>query len=247
MVMRAADADLAAPCGLTLRSFGDDATVHRFPGRRRLAKVTEFVLHETAGSSVKGTVDTLVRRKLGIHLIGAPSGEVCQHGDLLDMLEHVGKHNGVSVGIEVVNPYYPSLMPQGGPWKDTIDAPWAHALPGTAKRYVLPTRAQAEVCAVLAEWLTSAPAPGLEITRTWPGLQGTVFLLGPLADTKPRSGVWAHHQVGGHADGAWLALYTWLRVAVGLDATSAYDVAADRATSAKGGRVKVGDLAAAKP
>lgn len=38
------------------------------------------------------------------------------------------------------------------------------------------------------------------------------------------------HQYFGHADGAWLVMYAWLRLEAGLDASAAYEEAARRAT-----------------
>ena len=41
-------------------------------------------------------------------------------------LAHAGGHNGPSIGVEVVNPYYPTHLRDGLPWSRVIDAPWAH-------------------------------------------------------------------------------------------------------------------------
>lgn len=205
-----------------------------------MAIATEFMLHETAGPG--DPVPTLLRRKLGVHLVLEPSGLVRQHGDLLAFLEHVGSHNRCAIGIEVINPYYPSLRPRKGPWENVIDAPWAHHLLGKEKGYVVPTPAQAEACAQLADWLTSRPHDRIQIDWHWPGRSGSDFILGPIGKPTPAPGVWAHHQVGGHADGAWLALYTWLRLVAQLSPDDAYAVGMARATAVKNGRVKVADL-----
>lgn len=201
---------------------------------------TEFMLHETAGAG--DPIPTLVRRKLGIHLVIEPSGLVRQHANLLARLDHVGSHNGVAIGVEVINPYYPGQRPRKGPWEHVIDAPWAHHLKGEPKGYVVPTLAQAEACAQLADWLTSRPHERIQIDWHWPGRSGGDFVLGPLTRNKPQSGIWAHHHMGGHADGAWLALYTWLRLVAHLAPEDAYAVGMARATAVKGGRVKVSDL-----
>lgn len=100
---------------------------------------TECMLHETAGAG--DPIPTLVRRKLGIHLVIEPSGLVRQHANLLARLDHVGSHNGVAIGVEVINPYYPGQRPRKGPWEHVIDAPWAHHLKGEPKGYVVPTLA----------------------------------------------------------------------------------------------------------
>ena len=65
--------------------------------------------------------------------------------------------------------------------------------------------------------------------------------LGPFAEaSKASPGIYAHHYFG-HADGAWLVLYAWLRLEAGLDPAAAYEEAANRATGAKGS-VDVSDL-----
>ena len=227
---------LEPPAGLDLRSFRDP-NVHRFTGRERAGStVTEVVVHESVTRSAPDTVAVLKRRGLGVHLIVAPDGRVTQHGDLsLDRLAHAGGHNGPSVGVEVVNPYYPTHLRDGLPWSRVIDAPWAHR-----DRYVLPTPEQAEATARLVGWLTS-PAAGLSIPRTWRGLEGTRLAMGRVADgDQRRPGVWAHHYFH-HADGAWLVLYAWLRLEAGLASCTAYEEAALRATGARR-NIDVADL-----
>ena len=79
---------------------------------------------------------------------------------------HAGGHNGPSDGVEVVNPYYPTVLQEGLPWGRVIEAPWAHR-----ERYVLPTPEQAEATASLIGWLTSPKAGQLKIPRNWLGLR----------------------------------------------------------------------------
>ena len=228
---------LEPPAGLDLRSFRDPG-VHRFAGRARAGSaVTEVVVHESVTRSAADTVSVLKRRGLGVHLIVAPDGRVTQHGDLAeDRLAHAGGHNGPSVGVEVVNPYYPTHLRDGLPWSRVIDAPWAHR-----DRYVIPTPEQAEATARLIGWLTSPAAEGLSIPRTWRGLDGARFAMGRVADgDQRRPGVWAHHYFH-HADGAWMVLYAWLRLEAGLAACTAYEEAARRATGARRS-VDVADL-----
>ena len=231
--------DLEPRAGLDVRNFRD-ADVHRFTGRSRTGRaVTEVVVHESVTRSAADTVAVLKRRKLGVHLIVAPDGLVTQHGDLAhDRLAHAGGHNGPSVGIEVVNPYYPRYLRDGLPWSRVIDAPWAHR-----DRYVLPTPEQAEATARLVGWLTSPAAEGLSVPRTWRGLDGTHLAMGrvPGGDER-RPGVWAHHYFH-HADGAWPVLYAWLRVEAGLAPCAAYEDAVRRAEGARR-RVDLADLVA---
>ncbi len=213
---------------LPVRTFLEGAA--RFPSKGARTRATELVVHETVTTSVASTVDVLQHRGLSVHLILGPDGGFTQHGDLAsEVLWHAGPvHNGPSFGVEVVNPYYPKLLKKGMPWGRTIKAPWAHE-----GRYVLPTPAQAESIAALVRWATSAPAKGVEVPRSWPGLKAGAFRLGALAEAqKPLPGVLAHHYFG-HADGAWLVLYAWLRLEAGLAPDVAFEEAVRRATDAR--------------
>jgi hypothetical protein len=217
------------PDGLILRTYEMDG-VHEFKARdRKASAVNELIIHESVTRSAASTVAVLKRRKLGVHLIVAPDGTVYQHADLATgRLAHAGGHNGPSVGVEVVNPYYPTVLQEGLPWGRVIDAPWAHR-----DRYVLPTPEQAEATAKLMDWLTSPKAGQLEIPRTWLGLRGGKITLGRTPDGETRQpGVYAHHYFG-HADGAWLVLYAWLRLEARLPACAAYEAAVGRATGAR--------------
>jgi len=228
---------LPAPPGLDVTNF-EASEVHRFTGRDRSGRtVNELVLHESVTTSVETTVRVLKRRKLGVHLIVAPDGRVTQHGDLAhDRLAHAGGHNGPSVGVEVVSPYYPRYLRDGHPWSRVIDAPWAHR-----DQYVLPTPEQAEAIARLVGWLTSEAAEGLAIPRAWRGLEGSNLAMGRVRDGDRREpGIWAHHYFH-HADGAWPVLYAWLRLEAGLAPCAAYEEAVRRATEVRR-RVDLEDL-----
>lgn len=221
---------LAAPevADLSVRTFADGEL--RFAAKGRRARVTELVVHETVTRSVESTLGVLKKRGLSVHLVLGPDGQVTQHGDLAtDVLWHAGPvHNGPSFGVEVVNPYYPRLLRKGLPWERSIKAPWAHE-----GQYVLPTPAQAEAVASLVRWATGAPAPGIEVPRRWPGLHAGSFQLGALTEAqRPLPGVLAHHYFG-HADGAWLVLYAWLRLEAGLAPSVAFEEAVRRATGAR--------------
>jgi hypothetical protein len=216
------------PPGLDVLNF-NDASVHRFRGRDRAGKpVTELVLHESVTRSAADTVAVLKKRRLGVHLVLDEHGRFTQHGDLaIDRLAHASQHNGPSIGIEVVNPYYPKYLKPGMAWSAVIDAPWAHK-----KKYVLPTPAQAEAVARFIEWVAS-PASGLAIPRTWIGLTGSALAMGPVERAgKLQPGLYAHHYFG-HADGAWLVLYAWLRLEAGLAPEAAFDEAVRRATGVR--------------
>lgn len=202
----------------------------RFRGKSRCGKpVTEVIIHETVTRSVEVTIRVLQKRNLGAHFIIGPDGEVTQHGDLAnDWLYHAGFHNRPSVGIEVVNPYYPRCRKAGVVWTRTIEAPWAHE-----GHYVLPTIAQAEATSLLVNWLSSDKAEGLSIPKRWIGLNKNCMAMGRVPSAKLRNpGIYAHHYFG-HADGAWLVLYCWLRMEAGFDPHQAYEEAIKRAVGAK--------------
>ncbi len=220
---------VCGPADVPVRTFADEGLV-RFPSKGRRARATELVIHETVTRSVASTIAVLRKRGLSVHLVMGPDGELTQHGDLAtDVLWHAGPvHNRPSFGVEVVNPYYPRNLKPGLPWSRVIDAPWAHQ-----GRYVLPTPAQAEAVCSLITWTTSAPAPGITVPRTWVGLNEGSMRLWPVpAASKPVPGVLAHHYFG-HADGAWLVLYAWMRLEAGLAPDVAFNEAVRRAEGAR--------------
>ena len=218
---------LPPPRSLTVTNFLDPR-VPRFRGRNRRGRtVNEFVVHETVTRSVADTVQVLQQRGLGVHMIMGPNGEITQHGDLADdTLWHASQHNPVSVGIEVVNPYYPKYLRSGLPWTQVINAGWAHE-----KRYVVPTPQQAEAVAQLIGWITSPAVTGLGIPRTWIGRSGATVALGRVTGAdKLRPGIYAHTYFG-HADGSWLVLYAFLRIEKGRAPAQAYAEAIQLATT----------------
>jgi hypothetical protein len=217
------------PPGLSVTNFRSPS-VEAFEGRSRAGRsVTELIIHETVTRSVETTVAVLRQRKLGVHLIVDADGSVTQHGDLHDArLAHAGGHNGPSVGIEVVTPYYPSRLKPADPWKRVVDAPWAHL-----GNYVVPTFEQAEATSKLIAWLTSDKATALQIPRTWIGYSDGRLQMGSVAGTLRlrQPGVYAHHYFN-HADGLFPVLYAWLRLEAGLAPSTAYEEAIRRATGA---------------
>lgn len=224
-----AGTDVVVPAGLRVRNYRDP-DVTRFKGRDRTGRgVSELILHETVTRSTAATVRVLLKRKLGVQLIVGPDGAITQHGDLAqDRLAHAGGHNGPSVGVEVVNPYYPKYASAKLPWKRIIEAPWAHQ-----RRYVVPTPEQAEATAQLVRLLTSDDVEELSIPRTWRGLSGTRLAMSRLADGDQRvPGIYAHTYFH-HADGAWLVLYAWLRLEAGMPEWIAYEESIRRATGVR--------------
>lgn len=237
------------------RAFGEIIEVERiglligldedFPSRGRRKSVSQISIHESAthdgdvledepGERDDATERGLRRRGLGVHFaIGVGDdgeAQVVQHNDLQDELYHTGGPvNDLSVGIEIINPYYAVK----GPWQRIIDAPWAHK-----GRYVLPTEGQCEALWGLVDAITTASddgAHGLDVPRYFWGLDGNGrFRMGPMPKRFPRStsGVLAHHQYGHHADGCFPALYCVLREA-GMEIGDAYERAVTLATGAR--------------
>lgn len=202
------------------------------PDRRR---TTALVVHETVTRSAADTHRVLERRGLSVHLVGDERGTLIQHADLVARAQHAGPaRNACAVGLEVVSPYYPKHA--RAPWGASIDAPWAHE-----GRYLLPTRESAEACARWIVWQTSDACPELvRVPRVWAGLAEGMMAMGRVSPS-PRTGTGIlAHTYFGHADGAWLVLYAWLRIEAKLDVSRAYDEAVRRATGVR--RVDVRDL-----
>jgi len=228
-------AKLPPPNGVTIKNFLDKS-VYKFNNQKRTSPVTEIVVHETVTRSWQSTVSVLQPpspsnpggRNLGVHFIADHDGTIYQHGDLaLDELWHASQHNGVSVGIETVNPFDPKLAPAGGPWVDIIDnAPWA-----AGGKYLVPTPEQSEAVCQLLLWLCS-PQSNLSIPLTYMGFHGNTLAMGPYDPAKNLApGVYAHYYFA-HGDGAWLVLYSWLRLEAGQDPATARATAIQLATGA---------------
>ncbi len=235
---------LEGPEGVSVKNF-TDPSVYRFVNQKRTSAVTEVVVHETVTRSWQGTVHVLMPsspsnpggRGLGVHFIADHDGTIYQHGDLAtDMLWHASQHNGPSVGIETVNPYEPSLAPPNGPWKDVIEnAPWA-----AGGKYLVPTPEQSEAIFRLILWMLT-PDSTLSIPLTFRGLEGSILSMGPFAPAKDLApGIYAHHYFG-HADGAWLNLYLFLRTQ-GLEPDVARAKAIELATGAHSTGIDVGSF-----
>lgn len=205
------------------------------------AKTTCLVVHETVTRSAGAAHRVLVKRGLSVQLVTTETGNAIQHADLIARAQHAGgARNPIAIGNEVVNPYYPRHLPKrDSPWTTVIDAPWAHE-----KRYVVPTRASAEACSRWIAWQTSEACPEIvRVPRAWPGIgKDGRFAMGRVSPA-PKVGILAHTYFG-HADGAWLVLYAWLRIEAGLDEETAYAEALTRATSVR--RADVRDLIRSK-
>lgn len=216
--------------GMRVKNFLN-ADIVRFKNQsRKPGNVKEYIQHETVTASWKTTQAVLIKRKLGVQFIIDPDGIIYQHGDIeTDLQYHASSHNGVCVGCELVNPYYPKYIPKSGsPWKTIIDAPWAHE-----GKYVVPTIESLEANYLLTEWLLSAYS-GLQIPRKWNMIKGNKMILGRIAGAdKPSSGILSHLNFG-HADGGFPILYTWLRSERGLSSEHAMQESIRLSTGAKG-------------
>ena len=196
--------------------------VERLAGPPRRKKVTEIVIHETVTISTPITVGVLKKRRLGVHFIVGSKGEITQHADpTMDQLAHCGRvHNSHSVGIEIVNPYYPEYNTDG-PWERVIGARWAHK-----RKYVVPTPEQAEANWLLVDTLLGIKTDSFDIPRKWIGHnpEKQRFAMSRITRARlPFPGVMAHNAFG-HADGSWPLLYCFLRD-TGKEPAEAYGIA----------------------
>ena len=193
----------------------------------RVADPTEILLHESVTSSRAATLRVLKRRDLSVHLIVDADGSVTQHGDLSTVrMAHAGGHNGPSIGLEIVNPYYGGSGAGAKVWPDKLRAGWVHR-----KVYRIPTDAQLVAAYRLCLWLTS-DVLGLDIPRVFPGVQqGKMWMTTAPGGQKRQPGIWAHAQTSNHADAPFVALYLYMRFA-GLDHREARAESIERATGA---------------
>jgi len=214
-----------APDAMRVRTFVKDPSL-AFAGSKRRKVVSEIVVHETVTRDVKSTLRVLRMRKLGVHFIVAPDGELLQLADpVRTRLEHAAPHNVSSIGIEIVNPVEPRFLRPRLPWTRTLKASWA-----AGGHYVLPTPEQAEACAVLIDLLTRERIQGIAAPRFFRGEKNSRLAMGRVAGAKrPQPGIWAHSYFH-HQDGAWPVLYAWLRLEGGLAPEVAYERAAELAS-----------------
>lgn len=215
-----------------------DPSVYQFTGPRRTKPITEVVIHETVTRSAKVAVSVLKKRKLGVHFIVDENAKIQQHGDLVTKLNHAKGHNQTSIGIELVNPYYPKYLRDGLVWHETIgEIPWAHE-----KKYVLPTRNQLESLHRLVCFLVDVQL----VPSIWSGEKDGRMAMSRVAGLERATpGIHAHTYFG-HADGAFPVLYCWLRSEALLDSRNSYSTAIELALNGRR-TVKVGDLIAAEP
>ena len=164
-----------------------------------ISTFNNIVIHENAGSAEAGTVASNFK-KYGYTLCIDWRGDVYQYCDLSDYIYHGGQINGVSIGLCVLNRYYP----KGAVGERVIPAEWwTHCSPKNDRRYLKPTDVQIETVKVIVPQLCRL----LNIPYEFPTAH-----LGPKQRkikgwwrrAKPGPGVVAHGDYSGHADGRYI-------------------------------------------
>lgn len=134
-----------------------------FRGRARPGVVIDtIVLHQSVTSTLAGCERTLRRSGYGVHLVIDPEGRIHQYGDLVLQYAHANERNRRSIGVEVINPYVPTLKPR---------PPWFEVARGrTAWRgaELVDAPCQRAALASLLAWLTAVPRGPLAIPLEWP-------------------------------------------------------------------------------
>ena len=138
-------------------------------GKLRAKAPDMIVIHESVTVSRADCERVLRRRGLGVHVIIDEHAQVWLYDDArASALAHAGKLNTRSIGVELINPYYPDAAASSPLWKDrpVHRERWAHK-----GRYVVPTpealEALYQLCAQLcAEHgipcrVVSSPEPGI--------------------------------------------------------------------------------------
>ena len=187
----------------------------RFSHKRRKHALTNFVCHETCGSTAEGCKITLIRERYGVQLIMDPWGRISCHGDLvLDQVVHANQLNSRSIGMEVVNPYSPIYVRDRDEelWVKRIPRQWwtwkpsafsedikkilkRKGLKKVPNQYVCPTDDQMESARIFIPWVVKKI-----------GLFPYEF---PTENTRkkvkfPGPGVVAHRDLASHSDGRYM-------------------------------------------
>jgi len=191
------------PNGIECLNFVNDHETH-FKHKPRKKALQHLVIHETAGISGSGCRRTLERKGYGIHLICWRNGKFTNHCDLAtETTIHANQLNGTSIGIEVVNPYYPNTARRAPYAVDAIPAQWWTHRYKKENGYVLPSVSQMESLKTVVPWLCKT----LNIPYTYP----TWYLNRRQRKikrwqlrAKPDAGIVAHRDFSSHSDGRWI-------------------------------------------
>jgi hypothetical protein len=172
-----------------------------FKAKKRKESPIHIVIHESVTRSREKCVEVLQKKELGVHFMIDYDGKVYQHCDpLKDAPAHANQLNSSSIGIEIINPYYPHLW--GDPWIVLEpDQWWTHNKRGGEKGWVAPTEKQIQSCRELVIWLCenieSLPLcfPTKELGPRKTRIKGW------KDREKPEAGIVAHRDFASHADG----------------------------------------------
>lgn len=185
--------------GVTLSSSLDGEVT--FEHKQRKNPPDSIVIHESVTTSRATTIKVLDRKKYGVHFIVDGDGSISQHCDpVQDQPIHANQMNSNSIGIECVNPYYPSLMVH--PWIVSEPAKWwTHVKKGAIPEYVLPTEKQIQSIRALVVFL-SEEIPTIEIKFPTEKYGPRKTRVTDWKDkAKPEPGIVAHRDFAAHADG----------------------------------------------
>jgi hypothetical protein len=205
---------------------------------RQRDQILAVVLHETAGYGLDNpsTVPASWQNNIGAHFVVHTDGSIAQHYDAIQCINHANYRNRISVGIEFVNLVWtnetvftpPNLALDRTP-RETIPS-WA---PVHGSRYIVPPRNQLEALnELLGDLLVHVGVPNVWLSLNHPA-GNHLFLMsdwpevyGCAGSDCDRAGIYSHHNIGsGHTDGAFQALYTWLRRRAHLSSEDAYEAA----------------------
>ena len=189
---------------------------------KRSKQLDQIILHESVTSSRAATERVLKKRRLSVHFMVDRDGTITQHAPTKKATYHAGSgHNSRSIGVEMVSPYYGARAKQG----DTVvNARWAHK-----KRYILPSKEQAEGCFRLVDWLCLE----CDIPFTFPCVDNERgFKWGRSEEEADSPGVMAHHRFH-HADALFFEHYCASRKLSRMGADEAYEATLKAATSMK--------------
>ena len=224
------------------------------PQCRSLTQVNAIVLHETVGWSDNAATDRW-GQTFASQFYVQTDASVAQHYDVVQNVQHGGQRNRHSVGIEFVNQVWaPSSQAPGGvfrPPAGPVNRGPREVIPaqspawGEQKFYVVPPADQLEALWQLVKslldivptiprvWLSleHPEADNFFLMSKWPELYGCA------QPTCARAGIYSHYNIndpGGHTDGSFLTLYTWLReqgLSSGRASGSAYQTAKNLVTN----------------
>ena len=193
------------PDGISVTNTIDDLELS-FISEPRKKKLKHIVIHETAGRTAEGCQKTLDKKGYGIHFVLDRNGSLSSHADLvLDKVIHANQLNHTSIGIEIVNPYAPSIGK--GMDINIIPAQWWTWCKDGDRRYVTPTMEQLNTLEILIPWLCDTldiplAFPTAHLSRKKRKITG--WKKPPHGwRAKPKPGIVAHRDFATHADGRY--------------------------------------------